>query len=375
VDTIRTRALLTGVNVNTDLPDYPGGDPTRFWASGRFPFMMDIVTNIDGVEREISLINVHARSNGGGESSGNPRYAMRRYDVEVLYDSLEAYYSDKSIIMLGDYNDDVDETVADTGAATVPDSGESSFFKFLSDEDYRATTLPLSEAGMRSFIYNENVIDHITISNELFYDHIVGAERVVIPYSLIPDYNNTASDHFPVEARFKLMSDEVLAITEVSTLESIQVALGTPFSQLELPDNVQVTLEGGSTTLVAVNWSFEDYDANTLGPNTIEGVLSLQEGISNPDNLTAAIEVIVKPVAITALREFTPLEVAFGTSFEELSLPSSTFVTLENGDTTLLSINWSAAGYNASQANTYNLQGDLVLTEGIANPDILRPTI
>lgn len=295
VDTLKTRALLTGVDVNNDLPDYPGDDPTRFWASGRYPFMMDIVTNIDGVEREISLINVHARSNGGGESSGNPRYAMRRYDVEVLYDSIEAYYSDKSIILLGDYNDDLDETVADTGAATVPDSGESSFFQFITDPNYRATTLPLSEAGMRSFIYNENVIDHVTISNELFTDHIVGAERVVIPYSFIPDYNNTTSDHFPVEARFNLGTEQepVLAITEVASLESIEVAYSTSFDDIPLPDSISVSLESGDSLILAIDWSNAGYDSSVAETYTITGALKLNENIVNPDSLKATIDITV----------------------------------------------------------------------------------
>ncbi len=378
VDTIKTRALLTGVDVNTDLPEYPGGDPTRFWASGRLPFMMDISTNIDGIEREISLINIHARSNGGGESSGNPRYAMRRYDVEVLHDSLATYYSDKSIILLGDYNDDLDETIADTGAATVPESGESSFFQFMNDsENYKGVTLPLSEAGLRSFIFNDNVIDHVTISNELFSDQIVGAERVVIPYTLIPDYNNTASDHFPVEARFKLVNQQepVLAITEVAPQQSIEVVYGTSFESLPLPDSVEVTLESNATVKVYVEWIAGDYDGSVPGSSTLNAELFLINGISNPANLLATIEVMVGNDFITELREFSPLVVAFGTPFDNLELPPSTFVSLESGDTTLLNINWSAAGYDASEANTYTLIGEIILIEGISNPDGLNPII
>lgn len=378
VDTLRTRALLTGVGVTTDLPNYPGEDPTRFWASGRLPFMMDITTTIDGVEREISLINVHARSNGGGESSGNPRYAMRRYDVEVLYDSIEAYYSDRSIILLGDYNDDLDQTVADTGTATVPDSGESSFFKFMNDtENYRGTTAPLSEAGLRSFIFNENVIDHVTINKGLFDDHIVGAERVVIPYDLIPDYNNTASDHFPVEARFKLVAEEapVLAITDVPSLEPITVAFATPFEALELPESIEVALENSTARLVSVTWNESDYNGSVAGTNTISGALILEEGILNPSDLTASIDVIVSEDFVTSVMEFEPLEVDLGTSFSDLQLPIEAQVTLESGEAATLDIIWNSSEYNPNTVGSNTLIGELQLTEGITNPSNLAASI
>ncbi len=378
VDTIRTKVLLKGVDVTTDLPNYPGEDPTRFWASGRLPFMMDITTTIDGVEREISLINVHARSNGGGESSGNPRYAMRRYDVEVLYDSIDAFYSDRSIILLGDYNDDLDETVADTGAATVPDSGESSFFKFMNDtENYRGTTLPLSEAGLRSFIFNENVIDHITINKGLFDDHIVGAERVVIPYALIPDYNNTASDHFPVEARFKLVAEEapVLAIIEVASLEPVTVSFATPFEALELPESIEVTLENSTARLVSVTWNESDYNGSVAGTNTISGVLILEEGILNPSDLTASIDVIVSADIVTSVMDFEPLEVDLGTQFGELQLPAEAQVTLESGAAATLDIIWNSSEYNPNTVGSNTIIGELQLTEGIANPSSLVASI
>jgi len=211
VDTLQTKVLLDNLS-SADLIDFPVANSGLFWASGRYPFAMDISATIGGIRRELTLVNVHGRSNGGGESASLPRYQLRKYDAEVLYDTLQAYYADKSVIILGDYNDDILRTVADTNEPTVPNSGESSFVKFIADTDnYLGVTLPLSEAGMRSFITQENVIDHVMINRNLFDDHIVGAERTVIPYSFIPDYNTTASDHLPVEARFLLSGESVVS--------------------------------------------------------------------------------------------------------------------------------------------------------------------
>jgi hypothetical protein len=37
---------------------------------------------------------------------------MRKFDVEVLKDTLDAQYESANLILLGDYNDDVDFTVS-----------------------------------------------------------------------------------------------------------------------------------------------------------------------------------------------------------------------------------------------------------------------
>ncbi|HET8860080.1 endonuclease/exonuclease/phosphatase family protein [Marivirga sp.] len=211
VDTLQTKVLLNNINEDA-LTNFPVTNKSLFWASGRYPFSMDITATIGGIERDLTIVNIHGRSNGGGESADVPRYQLRRYDVEVLYDSLQEYYANKSVIVMGDYNDDILRTVAPTSEPTVPDNGESSYIKFTTDSDnYLGVSMPLSEAGLRSFVTRENVIDHVIINRNLFDDHILGAERVVIPYSSIPDFNTTTSDHFPVEARFLLSGEPVLS--------------------------------------------------------------------------------------------------------------------------------------------------------------------
>lgn len=205
VDTIQTKVLLKGVEAGM-LVNYPS-TPDRFWASGRLPYLMDIRTKINGVQEKITLVNVHTRSNGGGESAGDPRYAMRKYDVNVLKDSLDTYYGDANLIILGDFNDDLDETVADQTAPTVG-TAETSFINYINDsENYIPITISLSNAGLRTFPSFENVIDHQIISNELVDNWIVNSERIVAPYDLIPNYNATTSDHLAVESRFILRCD------------------------------------------------------------------------------------------------------------------------------------------------------------------------
>lgn len=226
VEPIKTRVLLEGVQ-ESDLVGYPSA-PDRFWASGRLPFLLEVKTNIDGVQQKYNLINVHARSNGGGESPANPRYAMRKYDVNVLKDSLDFYYANVPLIILGDFNDDLDETVANQSAPTV-NTSETSFINYINDpENYTPVTLSLSNAGMRTFPSFENVIDHVIISNELNDNWLVNSERIVAPFDLISNYLNTTSDHLAVKTRFEVSCD----IMSGQIISPIEVCAGSEFSLL-----------------------------------------------------------------------------------------------------------------------------------------------
>ncbi|MBW3468570.1 chitobiase/beta-hexosaminidase C-terminal domain-containing protein [Arthrospiribacter ruber] len=228
VEPINTRVLLEGVQPS-DLVGYPS-PPDRFWASGRLPFLLEVNANIDGKKQKFNLINVHARSNGGGESAGNPRYAMRRYDVDVLKDSLDMYYPNVPLIILGDYNDDLDETVADQTAPTV-NTSETSFISYINDpENYIPVTLSLSNAGLRSFPSFENVIDHVIISDELRDNWIVNSERLVAPFDLVQNYLNTTSDHIPVKTRFTLRCD----IDIPMIIGENELCLGSGSTELQL---------------------------------------------------------------------------------------------------------------------------------------------
>jgi len=269
VDTLNTRVLFEKIT-ETDLVNFPVTNKNLFWAGGRFPFAMEISTTINGKKRELTLINIHARSNGGGESSATPRYQLRRYDVEVLYDSLQDYYADNSVIIMGDFNDDILRTVASTNEPTVPDNGESSYVKFISDSpNYLGVTMPLSEAGMRSFVSRKSMIDHVIINRNLFDDHILGAERVAIPYFSIPDYNSTTSDHFPVEARFLLSGEDVL--TSITEIPNIKMLYPNPtsgiinFKNFDLIQQVEIWSVTGNK-LVELKGDINQIDIGNLNP-------------------------------------------------------------------------------------------------------------
>ena len=208
VNPVQTQGLLADLhplyNGGDDglLPDYPVEDRTRFYASGRLPYLLEADVTIDNVTERINFINLHARAN----SSNGPedRYAMRRYDVEVLKNYIDSTLAEANVILLGDYNDDVDETVANVSTTT------SSYVAYTNDnaadatdnQFYQVVTASLSEAGRRSFVSRENMIDHIAVTDELI-DEVLPNSATVHYEFVSSTYENTTSDHIPVSARLR----------------------------------------------------------------------------------------------------------------------------------------------------------------------------
>lgn len=185
------------------LPGYPT-TISSFWASGRLPYQLTVNATVEGVTERISLFNIHGVSNSGGKLS----YRRRLYDVQVLKDTLDTYYAGEQIIILGDYNDDVDEPVAEEVSSDF-----SPYEIFVEDPEYRVATLSLSEAGFRSYVFRDNMIDHLTISDELFAEWTEGSETTFIPFNLVENYSGTTSDHLPVRVRFELTEPLVVKLS------------------------------------------------------------------------------------------------------------------------------------------------------------------
>ena len=198
----------------------------RFWASGRLPALFECDVNIDGVSRRMHIIGIHARANRNTPAERELVYNMRKKDIEVLKDSLDQYFPNASIIMAGDFNDDVDETVV-TGLK------ESTYSSFMNDKDnWKALTKELSDAGQKSYIGYDNVIDHVIISNELFASAIPMGTELLLPFIGIDDYNDNTSDHLPVMSRFMLKP--VLTATELTEIDSIIIYPNPTFGELKI---------------------------------------------------------------------------------------------------------------------------------------------
>jgi trimeric autotransporter adhesin len=199
---VQTTSLLTTFKYDNNLIlNYPDPLPSRFWASGRLPYMLTADVTVNGITKRIGFVGIHARANS---SSDDPigRYNMRKYDIEKLKEPLDNQYANLPFVLLGDFNDDLDFTVVSGISGSV-----TSYIEYKNDNArYAMTTLPLSLAGLRSTVGFNSVIDHIVSSNEMASAYISSSARLANTTDYISSYGSTTTDHFPVMARYDIVN-------------------------------------------------------------------------------------------------------------------------------------------------------------------------
>ena len=147
------------------------GNASSFWSGGRVPFLMQAVTNIDGISQTISVINIHAKCCSDG-------YERRVNDANYLLDNLQTDFANNNLIILGDYNDHLE------GSISGP---VSPYTEWFANENINFA--PFAQAN----------IDHIVVSNELYFETELLSNNAHID-------ETTISDHDPVLLRLQLSS-------------------------------------------------------------------------------------------------------------------------------------------------------------------------
>ncbi|MFW5706533.1 MAG: T9SS type A sorting domain-containing protein [Bacteroidota bacterium] len=162
-------------------------------------------------------------------------------------------------------------------------------------------------------------------------------------------------------------------VISVASLPGLQAELGTPFSDLPLPETVAVTLSNNLEVDMNVAWLEGDYNPDVPADYLISGNLLLPDGVTNDNEIQAQITVSVveEIIFLNIISVHVPDQVILveeGTPFEEVDLPAMVDVTLENDSVMQLEVNWQPGNYDPQIPALYPVQGDLVLLEGIANP-------
>lgn len=191
-----TKSLLVGKYT------YP---PANNWASGRLPYMFVADAKINGKTKRIHFVGIHAKS-----GSALSDYNRRKQDAIDLKAELDSKYASNTVIVLGDYNDDLDTSIAL--------GNPSSYKEFVADvANYKTISKSLSDCKVSSTASYSDIIDHIMLSNEIgiltegaanpgvspsdIY-YINNTLNVSRPIDFVADYTNSTSDHYPVNARF-----------------------------------------------------------------------------------------------------------------------------------------------------------------------------
>lgn len=183
------------------------GDPYQeewkyYWANGREPFYFEFqFTTADGSKSTYYAISIHAKAN---TNDYRESYQRRQKAAEGLYHYLQEEKPDANIILLGDYNDDVDQSIYYEEQDDEKIYQETPYDEFVNDsQNFEVITKTLSDNGVSASINYEDIIDHITMSNELFDNYIEGSAKVYkAAQSYVSDYEETTSDHLPVWVQF-----------------------------------------------------------------------------------------------------------------------------------------------------------------------------
>ncbi|MBL1160482.1 MAG: hypothetical protein D8M52_02040 [Chlorobi bacterium] len=219
------------------------------WAGGRFPYRVTFDAEIDGMKKRYVLFNIHAKATGAGTELDD--YERRKTDAETFHAYLHDFYSDSSLMIVGDFNDRL------TG--TNVDEAKPSPYKVFTDDSTRwfPVTLSLEERGLGSYIgFDRSFIDHCLISRDIKNS----LHRVILeaPQAYLSSYRSTVSDHLPVTTRLFVSGQSPVTETAYSN-HTVRVAPnpvttdGMAEVTINVPGYVRVALsnqQGITTTLL-----------------------------------------------------------------------------------------------------------------------------
>lgn len=167
------------------------------FASGRLPLEAAFETNFKNKKDTLIAFVLHMKANVGSDSQKNEAYQLRKGAELALKDYIDSKYSGKAYIILGDWNDDLDESIYNN--LTTP------YTAMLNDSNhYFFTTLRLTLSGKTSMASYNNVIDHQAISARMKYYYVQNSSAVIYMNNYISNYSTTTSDHYPVYSKYDL---------------------------------------------------------------------------------------------------------------------------------------------------------------------------
>jgi endonuclease/exonuclease/phosphatase family metal-dependent hydrolase len=157
---------------------------------GRPPLRVTLRVTLNGATENIVVIVLHAKCCSDSDS-----WTRRRNAANALKSYLDANFPTQKVWVIGDFNDDVDTSIAPGHA--------SPYANFVNDTArYRFPTKALSDSGIASTTSFPDTIDHHLNSNEANGAYVAGSVEVFRVDQFIPNYGATTSDHFPVLTRY-----------------------------------------------------------------------------------------------------------------------------------------------------------------------------
>ena len=158
--------------------------------AGRPPLEVKLRASLNGRTEDIVVIIFHAKA--GSDSTS----WQRRYNGSVaLKNYLDTTYPTTKVVVIGDYNDDVDTSIT---------SGKASpYANFVNTPaSYTLPTKALSDARISTTTGYPDAIDHQMVTNELAPQYVAGSVEAYRVDQYISNYSTTTTDHYPVLSRY-----------------------------------------------------------------------------------------------------------------------------------------------------------------------------
>ena len=237
---LRTDSLLT---LGTANPLDPATTYYNDWASGRFPYMLTanvtLSDNHGGTNtKAIHFINVHAKAN---TSPVLTAYARRKDGAHALDSLLKAQYPNDNVVILGDFNDDLNTTI--TAGVNPPVTSWSSFT--IDDSAlYKFPTQPLSPSGQHSDVNFSSVIDNVIVSDTMSRFYLPNSATVRSDVATLVDkYGTTTTDHYPVFTQYTFTQPDTGAILPPLTFTAVKQGNTGLLKWTTTPENLTKVFE------------------------------------------------------------------------------------------------------------------------------------
>lgn len=158
--------------------------------AGRPPLELKMSVTLNATTSDLVVIVLHMKAFNDDVS-----WQRRQNAAIALKSYLDATYPTQKVMVIGDWNDDVDTSI--TPGKPTP------FANFVSDTArYRFPTKALTDAGISSSVNYPDLVDHQLETNEQKADYVAGSVKVLRVDQQIPNYGTTTTDHYPVLSRY-----------------------------------------------------------------------------------------------------------------------------------------------------------------------------
>ena len=264
--------------------------------AGRPPLEVKLNVTLNGTTQQIVFIVLHMKAFNDATS-----WQRRQNAAVALKSYLDATYPTQKVMVVGDWNDDVDTSI--TAGEPTP------YANFVNDPSrYTFATKVLTDAGIASTVSYTDFIDHQLDTNEMYATYVAGSAKVYRVDSYITNYGTTTSDHYPVLSRYNF-GGGTPSVTVTAPNGGESWAAGSSHAITWTSANVanvklEYTLDGGTTwstitsSTAASAGSYTWSVPSTTSSNAKVRVTDTASGASDVSNAAFSITASAAPAKV-----------------------------------------------------------------------------